>query len=63
LCKDLLARAWKIKPKSSEVMRIHVLFLKVSVECIAKELRTNGNHMAIVVDEYGRRAWSPLKMC
>jgi magnesium and cobalt transporter len=58
LAKDLLARVLQNK-----TMQVHEIMRCVSVvpeskrlNVLLKELRTQGNHMAIVVDEYGQAA-------
>ena len=58
LAKDLLARVLQNKTlKVHEIMR-HSCVVPESkrLNVLLKELRTNGNHMAIVVDEYGQSA-------
>jgi magnesium and cobalt transporter len=58
LAKDLLAKAFENKfLKVSEVMRpTCVVPESKRLNVLLKELRTNRNHMAIVVDEYGQAA-------
>jgi magnesium and cobalt transporter len=58
LAKDLLARALENKTlKVQEVMRTTCVVPESKrLNVLLKELRTNGNHMAIVVDEYGQAA-------
>jgi len=58
LAKDLLARVLQNKTlKVHEIMRpSFVVPESKRLNVLLKELRTNGNHMAIVVDEYGQSA-------
>ncbi|HEY8038088.1 MAG TPA: transporter associated domain-containing protein [Methylobacter sp.] len=58
LAKDLLARVLENKTlKVHEIMRpSYVVPESKRLNILLKELRTNGNHMAIVVDEYGQSA-------
>lgn len=58
LAKDLLARVLQNKAlKVHEIMRpSYVVPESKRLNVLLKELRTNGNHMAIVVDEYGQSA-------
>ncbi|TAL48468.1 MAG: CBS domain-containing protein [Methylovulum sp.] len=58
LAKDLLARVLQNKSLPVEqVMRpAYVVPESKRLNVLLKELRTNGNHMAIVVDEYGQTA-------
>ncbi len=58
LAKDLLARALQNKTlKVKEIMRsVSVVPESKRLNVLLKELRTQGNHMAIVVDEYGQTA-------
>jgi magnesium and cobalt transporter len=58
LAKDLLAHALVNKTlKVQEIMRpASVVPESKRLNVLLKELRTNGNHMAIVVDEYGQAA-------
>ena len=58
LAKDLLARVLENKIfKVNEIMRpSYVVPESKRLNVLLKELRTNGNHMAIVVDEYGQSA-------
>jgi magnesium and cobalt transporter len=58
LAKDLLARVLENKTrKVHEIMRpSYVVPESKRLNVLLKELRTNGNHMAIVVDEYGQSA-------
>jgi len=58
LAKDLLARVLENKTlKVHEIMRLsYVVPESKRLNVLLKELRTNGNHMAIVVDEYGQSA-------
>ncbi len=58
LAKDLLARVIKNKNlKVYEIMRPSCVVPESKrLNVLLKELRTNGNHMAIVVDEYGQSA-------
>ncbi|MDD5580732.1 MAG: transporter associated domain-containing protein [Methylobacter sp.] len=58
LAKDLLAHALANKTlKVQEIMRpASVVPESKRLNVLLKELRTNGNHMAIVVDEYGQAA-------
>jgi magnesium and cobalt transporter len=58
LAKDLLARVLENKSlKVHEIMRpSYVVPESKRLNVLLKELRTNGNHMAIVVDEYGQSA-------
>jgi magnesium and cobalt transporter len=58
LAKDLLAHALQNKTmKVSEIMRsASVVPESKRLNVLLKELRTHGNHMAIVVDEYGQAA-------
>lgn len=58
LAKDLLARILENKTlKVHEIMRpSYVVPESKRLNVLLKELRTNGNHMAIVVDEYGQSA-------
>ena len=58
LAKDLLAHALQNKTlKVSEIMRpASVVPESKRLNVLLKELRTHGNHMAIVVDEYGQSA-------
>lgn len=58
LAKDLLAHALQNKSrKVSEIMRpASVVPESKRLNVLLKELRTQGNHMAIVVDEYGQAA-------
>ncbi|CAA9889951.1 putative protein involved in divalent ion export [Candidatus Methylobacter favarea] len=58
LAKDLLAHALVNKTlKVQEVMRpASIVPESKRLNVLLKELRTNGNHMAIVVDEYGQAA-------
>lgn len=58
LAKDLLARVLQNKTlKVSEIMRQSCVVPESKrLNVLLKELRTNGNHMAIVVDEYGQSA-------
>lgn len=58
LAKDLLARVLENKTlKVNEIMRpSYVVPESKRLNVLLKELRTNGNHMAIVVDEYGQSA-------
>jgi magnesium and cobalt transporter len=58
LAKDLLAHALVNKTlKVQEIMRTaSVVPESKRLNVLLKELRTNGNHMAIVVDEYGQAA-------
>jgi magnesium and cobalt transporter len=58
LAKDLLARVLENKNlKVHEIMRpSYVVPESKRLNVLLKELRTNGNHMAIVVDEYGQSA-------
>jgi len=58
LAKDLLARVLQNKTlKVHEIMRpSYVVPESKRLNVLLKELRTNGNHMAIVVDEYGQSA-------
>ncbi len=58
LAKDLLARILQNKSlKVHEIMRPSCVVPESKrLNVLLKELRTNGNHMAIVVDEYGQSA-------
>ncbi|HEY8219864.1 MAG TPA: transporter associated domain-containing protein, partial [Methylobacter sp.] len=58
LAKDLLARIMDNKTlKVHEIMRSSCVVPESKrLNVLLKELRTNGNHMAIVVDEYGQSA-------
>ena len=58
LAKDLLARVLQNKTMTvREIMRpACVVPESKRLNVLLKELRTNGNHMAIVVDEYGQAA-------
>jgi len=58
LAKDLLARILENKAlKVHEIMRSSCVVPESKrLNVLLKELRTNGNHMAIVVDEYGQSA-------
>lgn len=58
LAKDLLARVLQNKSlKVHEIMRPSCVVPESKrLNVLLKELRTNGNHMAIVVDEYGQSA-------
>jgi magnesium and cobalt transporter len=58
LAKDLLARVLEHKNlKVHEIMRSSCVVPESKrLNVLLKELRTNGNHMAIVVDEYGQSA-------
>jgi magnesium and cobalt transporter len=58
LAKDLLARILENKTlKVHEIMRPSCIVPESKrLNVLLKELRTNGNHMAIVVDEYGQSA-------
>jgi magnesium and cobalt transporter len=58
LAKDLLARILENKTlKVHEIMRTSCVVPESKrLNVLLKELRTNGNHMAIVVDEYGQSA-------
>lgn len=58
LAKDLLAHALANKTqKVHEIMRpVSVVPESKRLNVLLKELRTKGNHMAIVVDEYGQAA-------
>ncbi|MGZ8193204.1 MAG: HlyC/CorC family transporter [Methylobacter sp.] len=58
LAKDLLAHALVNKTlKVQEIMRpASIVPESKRLNVLLKELRTNGNHMAIVVDEYGQAA-------
>ncbi|MFI3190574.1 magnesium/cobalt efflux protein [Crenothrix sp. D3] len=58
LAKDLLARILQNKTlKVHEIMRcVSVVPESKRLNVLLKELRTQGNHMAIVVDEYGQAA-------
>ncbi|MGZ4955836.1 MAG: HlyC/CorC family transporter [Methylobacter sp.] len=58
LAKDLLARVLENKTlKVHEIMRASCVVPESKrLNVLLKELRTNGNHMAIVVDEYGQSA-------
>lgn len=58
LAKDLLTRILQNKTlKVHEIMRpSYVVPESKRLNVLLKELRTNGNHMAIVVDEYGQSA-------
>lgn len=58
LAKDLLARFLQKKTmKVSEIMRAACIVPESKrLNVLLKELRTKGNHMAIVVDEYGQAA-------
>ena len=58
LAKDLLARVLENKTlKVQEIMRTSCVVPESKrLNVLLKELRTNGNHMAIVVDEYGQAA-------
>jgi len=58
LAKDLLARILENKTlKVHEIMRPSCVVPESKrLNVLLKELRTNGNHMAIVVDEYGQSA-------
>jgi magnesium and cobalt transporter len=58
LAKDLLARVLQDKTlKVWEIMRcVSVVPESKRLNVLLKELRTQGNHMAIVVDEYGQAA-------
>lgn len=58
LAKDLLTRILENKTlKVHEIMRpSYVVPESKRLNVLLKELRTNGNHMAIVVDEYGQSA-------
>ena len=58
LAKDLLARISQNKTlKVHEIMRcVSVVPESKRLNVLLKELRTQGNHMAIVVDEYGQAA-------
>lgn len=58
LAKDLLAHLLENKPlKVHEIMRTSCVVPESKrLNVLLKELRTNGNHMAIVVDEYGQTA-------
>ncbi|MGZ4969105.1 MAG: HlyC/CorC family transporter [Methylobacter sp.] len=58
LAKDLLARILENKTlKVHEIMRSSCVVPESKrLNVLLKELRTNGNHMAIVVDEYGQSA-------
>ena len=58
LAKDLLARISEDKAlKVHEIMRNSCVVPESKrLNVLLKELRTNGNHMAIVVDEYGQSA-------
>ncbi len=58
LAKDLLSRILKNKTlKVHEIMRPSCVVPESKrLNVLLKELRTNGNHMAIVVDEYGQSA-------
>ena len=58
LAKDLLARVLEKKTmKVHEIMRPSCVVPESKrLNVLLKELRTNGNHMAIVVDEYGQSA-------
>jgi len=58
LAKDLLARILDNKTlKVHEIMRPSCVVPESKrLNVLLKELRTNGNHMAIVVDEYGQSA-------
>ena len=58
LAKDLLARILENKTlKVHEIMRLSCVVPESKrLNVLLKELRTSGNHMAIVVDEYGQSA-------
>jgi len=58
LTKDLLARVLQDKSVTvGEIMRpAFIVPESKRLNILLKELRTNGNHMAIVVDEYGQAA-------
>jgi magnesium and cobalt transporter len=58
LAKDLLAKVLENKTlKVEEIMRPAVVVPESKrLNVLLKELRTNGNHMAVVVDEYGQAA-------
>jgi magnesium and cobalt transporter len=58
LAKDLLARVMQNKNlQVQEIMRcVSVVPESKRLNVLLKELRTQGNHMAIVVDEYGQAA-------
>ena len=58
LAKDLLARVLQNKTMTvQDIMRpACVVPESKRLNVLLKELRTNGNHMAIVVDEYGQAA-------
>ncbi len=58
LAKDLLARVLQDKTQQVwEIMRcVSVVPESKRLNVLLKELRTQGNHMAIVVDEYGQAA-------
>lgn len=58
LAKDLLVRALQNKNQQvQEIMRcVSVVPESKRLNVLLKELRTQGNHMAIVVDEYGQAA-------
>jgi magnesium and cobalt transporter len=58
LAKDILARVFENKTlKVHEIMRTSCVVPESKrLNVLLKELRTNGNHMAIVVDEYGQSA-------
>jgi len=58
LAKDMLARILENKTlKVHEIMRTSCVVPESKrLNVLLKELRTNGNHMAIVVDEYGQSA-------
>jgi magnesium and cobalt transporter len=58
LAKDLLARALQNKTLTvQEIMRpAYIVPESKRLKVLLKELRTKGNHMAIVVDEYGQAA-------
>ncbi|MDO9162251.1 MAG: transporter associated domain-containing protein [Methylococcaceae bacterium] len=58
LAKDLLAKVFDSKTLTvEEIMRPAVIVPESKrLNVLLKELRTNGNHMAVVVDEYGQAA-------
>lgn len=58
LAKDLLAKVLENKSlKVEEIMRPAVIVPESKrLNVLLKEFRTNGNHMAVVVDEYGQAA-------
>ncbi|MEI7994027.1 MAG: transporter associated domain-containing protein [Methylococcaceae bacterium] len=58
LAKDLLARVLQNKTMTVQEIMRHACVVPESkrLNVLLKELRTTGNHMAIVVDEYGQAA-------